>query len=52
MPPTVILERETAHVADLRRKPFRMILDGNPAGSIDRNQTIELAVHPANTRSK
>ncbi len=46
MSPTVTLERETAHVAELRRKPFAIILDGNPAGSIDRNQTVELPVNP------
>ena len=42
----VTLERETVRVAELRRKPFRIILDGKPAGSIDRNQTIELQVEP------
>jgi hypothetical protein len=46
MSPTVILERETAGIAELRRKPLRIILDGSPAGSIDRNQTIELPVEP------
>jgi hypothetical protein len=46
MSPTVILERETVAIAELRRKPFRIILDGNPAGSIDRNQTVELPVEP------
>src|SRR5580658_8088269 len=46
MSPTVILKRETAVVAELRRKPFQIILDGSPAGSIDRNQTVELPVEP------
>jgi hypothetical protein len=46
MSPTVILERETAGIAELRRKPLRIILDGSPAGSIDRNQTIELPIKP------
>jgi hypothetical protein len=46
MSPTVILKRETVAIAELRRKPFRVILDGDPAGSIDRNQTIELPVEP------
>ena len=46
MSPTVILERETAHIAELRRKPFQIILDGSPAGTIDRNQTVELPVEP------
>lgn len=46
MSPTVILKRETTGIAELRRKPFRVILDGDPAGSIDRNQTVELPVEP------
>jgi hypothetical protein len=46
MSPTVILKRETVRIAELRRKPFRVILDGDPAGSIDRNQTVELPVKP------
>jgi hypothetical protein len=46
MAPTVILERKTTGVMELRRKPFQIILDGNPAGSIDRNQTVELPVEP------
>ena len=46
MSPTVILKRETVGIAELRRKPFRVILDGGPAGSIDRNQTVELPVEP------
>jgi hypothetical protein len=46
MSPTVILKRETAGIVELRRKPFRVILDGDPAGSIDRNQTVELPVEP------
>jgi hypothetical protein len=44
MSPTVMLERETVRVAELRRKTFQVILDGNPVGSIDRNQTVELPV--------
>jgi hypothetical protein len=46
MSPTVILERETVAIVELRRKPFQIILDGSPAGSINRNQTIELPVEP------
>jgi hypothetical protein len=46
MSPTLILERETAVVAELRRKSFQIVLDGSPAGSIDRNQTVELPVEP------
>lgn len=44
MPPTVTLERATVAVAELRRKPFQVLLDGNVAGSIGRNQTVELSV--------
>ena len=44
--PLVVLERATVAVAELRRKRFDIILDGNPAGSIDRNQTVELPVEP------
>jgi hypothetical protein len=46
MSPTVILKRETVGIVELRRKPFRVILDGDPAGSIDRDQTVELPVEP------
>jgi hypothetical protein len=46
MPPTVILERATVAAMELRRHPFDIILDGSPAGSIDRNQTVELPVEP------
>ena len=44
MAPTAILKRETVGIVELRRKPFQVILDGGPAGSIDRNQTVELPV--------
>jgi hypothetical protein len=46
MSSTVILERESAVVAELRRKPFQIVLDGSPAGTIDRDQTVELPVEP------
>lgn len=46
MSATVKLQRETVGIAELRRKPFRIILDGSPAGSIERNQTVELPVEP------
>jgi hypothetical protein len=46
MSSTVMLERETVAIAELRRKPFQIILDGNTAGSIERNQTVELPVEP------
>jgi hypothetical protein len=29
---------------ELRRSPFEILLDGSPAGSIDRDQTVELPV--------
>ena len=46
MPPTVILERNTTGAMELRRSRFEIVLDGSPAGSIDRNQTVELPVEP------
>jgi hypothetical protein len=46
MSPTVILERATTGVMELRRSRFEIVLDGNPAGSIDRNQAVELPVEP------
>jgi hypothetical protein len=46
MSPTVILERATSGIMELRRKPFEIILDGSPAGSINRNQTVEVPVEP------
>lgn len=44
MSSTVILERATRGVAELHRNRFEIILDDKSAGSIDRNQTTELAV--------
>jgi hypothetical protein len=44
MSPTVILERKTSGILELRRSRFEIVLDGDPAGSIDRNQTVELPV--------
>jgi hypothetical protein len=46
MSPTVILERKTTGVMELRRSSFEILLDGSSAGSLDRNQTIELPVEP------
>jgi hypothetical protein len=47
MSPTVTLERRaTSGVMELRRDRFEIVLDGDPAGSIDRNQTVELPVEP------
>lgn len=46
MSSTLTLNREATGAAELRRSPFRIILDGNPAGSIDRHQTVELELKP------
>jgi hypothetical protein len=46
MSPTVTLERATSGTMELRRRPLEIILDGSPAGSIERNQTVELPVEP------
>jgi hypothetical protein len=46
MSPTVTLERATVGVAELRRKQFQIFVDGIQAGSIDRNETVELPVNP------
>lgn len=46
MSPTVLLQRQTTAVAELRRKSFQIVLDGSPAGTIDRKQTVELPVDP------
>ena len=46
MSSTVTLERATSGAMELRRDRFEIVLDGNPAGSIDRNQTVELPVEP------
>lgn len=46
MSPTVRLERATSGVLELRRSRFEIVLDGNPAGSIDRDQTVEVPVEP------
>jgi len=41
---TLQLVRETTSVMELRRGPFRVLLDGNDVGSIDRHQTIEVPI--------
>ena len=46
MPSTVTLQRAPTVAIELRRSPFQIILDGKPAGSIDRHQTVELQVEP------
>ena len=46
MSTSVTLKRATDGVMELRRSRFEILLDGNPAGSIDRNQTVELPVEP------
>jgi hypothetical protein len=46
MSATVTLTRATSAVMELRRGRFEVVLDGDPAGSIDRDQTVELPVEP------
>jgi hypothetical protein len=46
MSPTVVVERKTTGAMELRRSQFDIVLDGNPAGSIDRDQSVELPVEP------
>lgn len=46
MTATLTVERATVVGVELRRNRFDIILDGNPAGSIERDQTVELQVEP------
>lgn len=46
MSSTLRLKREATGAIELRRSPFEIILDGESAGSIDRHQTVELAIEP------
>lgn len=46
MSSTLTLKRAASTAIELRRGPFEIVLDSNPAGSIDRNQTVELQVEP------
>jgi len=46
MSSTLTLTRAATGAAELRRGSFEIILDGKPAGSIERNQTVELQVEP------
>jgi hypothetical protein len=46
MSSTLTLTREATGALELRRRPFDIVLDGQPAGSIERDQTVELAVDP------
>jgi hypothetical protein len=46
MSSTLTLERATTGAMELRRGTFEIILDGKPAGSIGRHQTVELQVEP------
>ncbi len=46
MSSTLTLKRAASGAMELRRGPFEIVLDGSPAGSIDRNQTVELHVEP------
>ena len=44
MSPTLTLKREATGAMELRRSPFEIVLDGQPAGSIDRHRTVEVPV--------
>jgi hypothetical protein len=44
MSATLTLERAATGAIELRRSPFEIVLDGQPAGSIDRKQTVQLPV--------
>jgi hypothetical protein len=46
MSSTITLERASTGAIELRRGAFEIILDGKPAGSIERHQTVELQVEP------
>jgi len=46
MSPTLIVNREATGAMELRRSPFKIVLDGDPAGTIDRHQAVELAIEP------
>jgi hypothetical protein len=45
VPATLRLRREGA-IAELRRAPFEITLDGTPVGSIDRHGTFETPIEP------
>jgi hypothetical protein len=46
MSSTVTLERASRGAMELRRSSFEIVLDGKPAGSIERHQSVELQVEP------
>jgi hypothetical protein len=46
MSSTLTLERAATGAMELRRSSFEIVLDGKPAGSIARHQTVELQVEP------
>ncbi|MFZ1995169.1 MAG: hypothetical protein WAU75_13730 [Solirubrobacteraceae bacterium] len=46
MSSTVTLKREATGAIELRRSAFEIMLDGQPAGSIGRHQTVEVPVDP------
>jgi hypothetical protein len=46
MSSTLTLERAATGATELRRSPFEIVLDSKPAGSIERQQTVELEVEP------
>ncbi len=46
MSSTLTLKREATGAIELRRNTFEIVLDDNPAGTIDQHQTVELQVDP------
>jgi hypothetical protein len=44
MPSTLTLERAASGAMELRRSPFEILLDGNPAGTIEHHQTVDIQV--------
>lgn len=46
MSSTITLERAATGAIELRRGPFEIILDGKPAGSIERHKTVEVHIDP------
>lgn len=46
MSSTLTLQRAASGVVELRRSPFEIVLDGNPAGTVERHQTVDIQVEP------
>jgi hypothetical protein len=47
---TLLLAREITFAMELRRGTFRIVLDGNDVGAIERHQTIEMPIEPGRHR--